>query len=146
MPIKRGGTRLSWTTKYRPAAERFWEKVEFTDSCWLWTASTNRYGYGQFRLNGRMIGPHCYAYEFCVEDVPVGLQIDHLCRVRNCVNPDHMEVVTSRTNTMRGVGPTARNARKTHCEHGHLFDEVNTGYHGTRRVCKACDRRKHRLK
>ncbi len=130
----------------KPIPQRFWEKVNFTDSCWLWTASTNRYGYGQFRLAGRMIGPHCYAYEFCIGGIPAGLQIDHRCRVRHCVNPDHMEVVTSRVNTMRGEGPTAHNARKTHCKHGHLFNEANTGYYRTQRVCKACDRRSHRLK
>ncbi len=132
-----------YTTQERVAA--FWDKVQFTDTCWLWTGGIDRYGYGKFRFNGRMAGAHVYAYEFCVGPIPEGLQIDHLCRTRPCQNTDHMELVTSRVNTLRGEGITAKKARQTHCINGHLFDEANTGHYGTKRVCRACDRETQRV-
>ena len=93
---------------YSSIAERFWTKVKFTDSCWLWTAAKSPLGYGRFRL----IAPgevyaHRYAYEFCVEHIPGGLEIDHLCRVRHCVFPNHLEVVTHRENVLRGIAARA---------------------------------------
>lgn len=109
-----------------PVPERFWSNVQFTNSCWLWTASKQRGGYAQFWLEGRLVYTHRWAYEFCVGPIPEGLTIDHLCRVRHCVNPDHLEVVTLRINTLRGVSPSAQNARKTHCPRGHSYDADNT--------------------
>jgi len=90
--------------------ERFWSKVEKTVSCWLWTASTRR-GYGQFVINNKPTPAHRFAYEQLVGDIPRGLQLDHLCRVRNCVNPEHLEPVTSRENILRGEGICAVAAR-----------------------------------
>ena len=84
---------------------RFWMKVTFTDTCWLWTAMTDKAGYGMFTLTwDRKIPAHRYAYEFCVGPILAGLVIDHQCRVHNCVLPDHLEPITQKENTRRGVG------------------------------------------
>lgn len=125
-----------------PAPERFWPKVRKTETCWLWEASTDASGYGQFRVLPRPAGPtkaHRFAYEQIVGPIPDGLELDHLCRVRNCVNPDHLEPVPGAVNTLRGYGAPAKNARKTHCIRGHeLPDEPNVK--GVWRRCNACRR------
>ena len=133
-----------------PIEARFWSKVEFTDSCWLWTAS-RVVGYGDFSVGSRVDGSakhvraHRWAYGYLVGPIPEGLVIDHLCRVRHCVNPDHMEPVTLRENILRGVGVAAICAVKTHCKHGHAFDEANTYiYARGGRGCRACGRRAQR--
>ena len=122
-------------------SERFWGKVRRTDSCWLWEASCNKYGYGQFFLNGKPRKAHRVAYEMTRGPIPAGLEIDHLCFVRNCVRPDHMEAVTHQDNLLRSPTFQSRNAAKTHCLRGHAFDSANTHYlrNGGRR-CRACDR------
>lgn len=71
--------------------------------CWLWLGSKSSYGYGIYVLNGKSIPAHRYAYERFNGPIPKGLQIDHLCRVKNCVNPTHLEVVTQLENIRRGV-------------------------------------------
>ena len=122
-----------------PAPIRFWTKVEFTDTCWLWTGCTDRYGYGQFGTHREVGSAHRWAYEFCVGPIPDGLQIDHLCRTRPCQKPDHMELVTSRVNTLRGEGITAQKARQTHCLRGHEFSAENTYItKAGSRGCRAC--------
>ena len=78
------------------------------------------------------------AYEMVVGPIPDGLQIDHLCRVRNCVNPDHLEPVTPRENTMRGYSIQAQNARKTHCIHGHPFEGNTYARPDGNRECAVC--------
>jgi hypothetical protein len=101
--------------------------IPVTESgCWLWTGYVDSYGYGRISVNGRAMLAHRYSYECHKKPIPLGLQIDHLCRVRCCVNPEHLEVVTNTVNVLRGVGITARNARKTHCKRGHEFTEENT--------------------
>jgi hypothetical protein len=72
------------------------------------------------------------------------LKLDHLCRNPACVRPDHLEAVTARENTLRGIGPTAVNALKTHCVHGHEFTPENTRMKGIRRVCRECQRAANR--
>ena len=127
--------------------ERFYAKVEKTAGCWLWTAYRNTDGYGVLGVAGRLVRAHRFAYELLVGSIPRGLQIDHLCRVRHCVNPAHLEVVTQRENTLRGEGACARNAAKTHCPKGHplvagnlfLF-ELRRGH----RECLICRRERHR--
>lgn len=81
-------------------------------------------------------------------EIPEGLVLDHLCRVHNCVNPQHLEPVTIQENLARGYGICAVNARKTHCQNGHPFDAANTSYEGPNknRRCKACDAAKKRRK
>lgn len=125
--------------------ERFWSRVRKTDGCWLWTGTFGSAGYGMLSRGGgrgaRSVGAHRAAYELMVGPIPAGLQIDHLCRVRACVNPAHLELVTVRENVLRGEGITARNKRATHCKRGHEFTPENT--HITPRggrKCLPCDR------
>ena len=87
-----------------PVQDRFWAKVERTDRCWLWTAGLDAYGYGQFYLaGGTMVKAHRFAWELELGPIPRGLTLDHLCRVRHCCRPSHLEPVTSRENVQRGV-------------------------------------------
>ncbi len=119
---------------------RFWDKVRvLDDGCWEWTASRNR-GYGRFSPSGqqRDVYAHRYAYEILIGAIPGGLQSDHLCRNRACVNTAHLEVVTNRQNTLRGEGITAQQARQTHCNKGHPFDLMNTRIYRGRRYCRPC--------
>lgn len=125
--------------------ERFWPKVEETDTCWLWTGILNHYGYGVFTVQALNVPAHRWAYEYIRELIPDGMTLDHLCRVRNCVRPDHLEVVTNGENVLRGVSASAINARKTHCIRGHEFTEANTivtprkaGRQRTGRRCRTC--------
>jgi len=121
--------------------ERFWKKVEKTDSCWNWTAYTIR-GYGQFRYDGKGVYAHRFSYELLKGKIPDGLTLDHLCRNRKCVNPDHLEPVTNKENILRGEGITAKSARQTHCKNGHEFTLENTirrKDQPNNRICKICN-------
>lgn len=122
-------------------AARFFSKVTRTESCWLWAATVIANGYGQFWANGRMRYAHRVAYEMLVGAIPDGMQLDHLCRNRRCVNPKHLEPVAARVNTLRGESFAAVNAAKTHCAKGHAFDEHNTRRTKSgNRVCRSCNR------
>lgn len=81
---------------------RFWAKVNKTETCWLWLACTN-HGYGYFGFQGRNKRAHRLAYEWANGKIPDGLTLDHLCRVRHCIRPDHLEVVTNKENILRGL-------------------------------------------
>lgn len=96
-----------------------------TDDCWLWAGPTNGYGYGYIRHEGKMIMAHRLMYESEVGKIPEGLYCDHLCRVRNCVNPEHIEPVSNAANVLRGIAPSAQNSRKTHCKNGHEYSGDN---------------------
>lgn len=133
--------------------DRFWSKVNKDapvpadrpelGPCWLWTGAQAYNGYGFFRA-GPLVRAHRFAYEFFVGPIPEGLQIDHLCRVRNCVNPDHLEPVTGQENHRRGNSGKLERER-THCPQGHPYDEANTRWwRGRNRHCRACDRERHR--
>jgi hypothetical protein len=89
--------------KYQEDQERFWSKVDKTETCWLWTASTNVGGYGQFSLDNRPMTSHRFSYSSIVGEIPEGYFLDHLCRVRLCCNPTHLEPVTPQENTLRGA-------------------------------------------
>lgn len=132
---------------------RFFAKVDKTEGCWLWTGGVSSHGYSHFWLDGRTVTGHWFAYDRLVGPVPAGLQLDHLCRVKRCVNPAHLEAVTAQVNTHRGVHApevaAARIARKgnytkTHCKWGHEFTPENTYIHPTRgtRHCRVCAARR----
>lgn len=95
--------------------------------------------YLKLQRGARRVGAHVFVWEYVNGPVPAGLHIDHLCRAPRCVNPDHLEAVTPKENTLRGVGPTAINAKKTHCVHGHEYTAKNTYRTKTGgRSCRAC--------
>lgn len=145
----------------RDVMERFWEKVdkngpipessmfpELKTPCWWWVCTINKKGYAKFLANGKVVRAHKFLYEKMVGKVPVGLILDHKCRVRHCVNPDHEEPVTPKENTRRGVVAQVvgqRGRDMTHCKKGHAFNENNT-YHGVwknggkYRACRTCKR------
>jgi len=113
---------------------RFWSKVYKTNSCWEWLACKDKDGYGHFKLKNKNIAAHRVAYELINGKIPEELEIDHLCHNRKCVNPNHMETVTHKTNIKRGS-----NATRTHCIHGHLFNNENTYiWKEKQRTCKIC--------
>lgn len=122
------------------AMERFMAQVmcDPNSGCWLWTGTLQPRGYANFALQGRTVLGHRFAYEMLRGEIPSGLQLDHLCRVRSCVNPDHLEPVTSAVNCRRGESRAAQNARKTHCIYGHEFSPANTYRHGGKRKCRTC--------
>lgn len=123
---------------------RFWRCVDKTETCWLWQGEMGPGGYGRILDSStrKHYMAHRYSYELHVGPVPEELCLDHLCRVRNCVRPDHLEAVTMRENVMRGETPARRNYEKTACIHGHPYDETNTSF-GTngRRYCRQCRKR-----
>lgn len=120
--------------------DRFWVKVtpEPNSGCWLWTSNIKRTGYGSFWWKGRDTSLHRLVYETLVE--PLGdSYVDHRCNTPSCCNPDHLRPTTNRLNVLRGVGPTAVNARKTHCKRGHQLTEENTYRKPSgERVCRTC--------
>jgi len=122
------------------------DHLDRSGTCWLWTGSTTHDGYGHLRDGRRVVLAHRWLYEHLVGTIPDGMQLDHLCRVRRCCNPDHLDVVTSRENTLRGQGIAAEHARKTHCPHGHQYDLTNTWIYRGSRYCRACSRERSRLR
>jgi hypothetical protein len=126
--------------------DRFWSKVEKTDTCWNWVSAISKEGYGRFSLNGTNQLAHRVAWCLTRGEIPIGKVIDHLCRNRKCCNPNHLEIVTTQENTKRGLLGNI-----THCKQGHEFTEANTYVfpNGKTRQCKTCRRenlRKCRMK
>jgi hypothetical protein len=129
--------------------ERFWAKVEqgTGDACWLWRGYINDGGYGMVWLGIEdsrriQVRAHRLAYELHHrEPVSEALTIDHLCRVRACVNPAHLEPVTKGVNVLRGETTAARHARAMECPQGHAYDSVNTVWKADgSRGCRTCMR------
>lgn len=127
--------------------QRFWEKVDrgADSDCWPWIANDNGHGYGTFGLGTKsegMVYAHRFSFELEHGPIPEGLEIDHLCNNRACVNPAHMEVVTHAENMRRLA------QRRTHCKRGHEYSAENTYVQpGTgKRLCRVCAREERRRK
>ena len=109
------------------AQERFATKYEVVESgCWQWLDSLATFGYGTFGYKGKGHRAHRISYMLYKGEIPDGLVLDHLCRNRGCVNPDHLEPVTTKENVMRGIGVAVANSKATHCKKGHEYDKENT--------------------
>ena len=112
------------------------------EGCWLWTGATNYAGYPSVSFGDKSHRAHRLFYSLLIGPIPDGLTLDHLCGVRRCVNPGHVECVTAGENALRGDGPCARNARATHCKHGHEFTAENTVARPGGRDCRTCRNRR----
>lgn len=118
-------------------AERFWSKVRFTDTCWLWRGAKTSRGYGNFMLRkkpGRWVKAHRFSYAFVHRGRIPKLPLDHICCRSLCVRPEHLEPVTQRENIRRGRG----HGKEIVCPYGHLYDEENTYRHKGKRYCRKC--------
>lgn len=119
--------------------KRFFNKVEKTDYCWIWKASVDINGYGQFQYKKRMLKSHRFYWEFINGEVPRGKELDHLCRNKKCVNPGHLEAVSHKENMRRGLTNVASiNIIKTHCPKGHSYSGENLIRTKVGRICRIC--------
>lgn len=120
---------------------------EPNSGCWLWEGWTRKDGYGEIRVANELRFAHRVSYELS-HGVTLKREqhIDHLCRVRCCVNPYHLEVVTNKVNVLRGISPAARNSRKTHCKRGHplIGQNIYNATNRNERVCKVCHRDRYK--
>lgn len=178
-PVRRGTVRAQpKTARARrtqlPLSERFWAKTriaadcdcrlcskssDLAVKCIVWTAARKGQGYGSFWDGNRTLRAHRFSYELAVGPIPEGLQLDHLCRVRLCVNPAHLEAVTQEENQRRGLlgvlsgitrrqrpkAPPRRTGPATHCQQGHELTPDNTyrqppskSHPSGRRRCRTC--------
>lgn len=137
--------------KSKSLVERFHAKYEIDENgCWIWQSKTRPDGYGVIWAGieeGREVRAHRLSYEIHHGPIPEGLTVDHVCRVRACVNPEHLRLLTREDNVMVGIGPAAENARKTICKRGHLLTDDNvyvtrSGY----RNCRECHRLYERVR
>lgn len=129
---------------------RLWARTEVDSEtgCWNWTGQLDSGGYGKINAQHRTFAVHRLGCTLVGAPFDPELTLDHLCRNRRCWNPAHLEPCTLRLNILRGVGPTAENAHKTECIHGHPFDEENTRWRyrpgrNPERECREC-RREHK--
>jgi HNH endonuclease len=147
-------------TTYRPVMERFFEMVEKTSTCWNWIGTKGVEGYGRFTLPRTFAKTHplyanrsrfTLAHRFLFQEVngriADEMTLDHLCRNRACVNPQHLEVVSQKENLHRSpIAPAGINNRKTHCVRGHELVPGNLRRSNSRRACLACHTVTRRLK
>lgn len=124
--------------------QRFINKVNLSDECWLWNASLNNFGYARYKIDGKMVLAHRYAYKYFNGDIPKGFELDHICRVRHCVNPAHLEAVTHLDNVRRGKSGEHGKV-KTHCPQGHEYTDSNTVMVQRGRRCRTCQNDRSRL-
>jgi hypothetical protein len=131
----------------RDAVKRFHESYRRSPAgCWIWTGSDrNQFGHARMHDSGRRVLAHRWSYEHFIGPIPKGLVLDHLCKNAACVNPTHLEPVTQPENVARAeTAITTINRNKTHCIHGHEFNDKNTARRlngdRPRRACRACAR------
>jgi len=140
------------TATMKTTEQRFWSKVNketvvtspYVDTpCWVWTASLKEKGYGQYSIAGKPCLAYKYSYEQNVGKVPDYMTIDHICRNRPCVRPDHLRLLTQKQNNEASDSLTALNGRKTTCKNGHPLVgdhiKIDVRKDGTRRRCSLCD-------
>lgn len=128
-------------TPRRDPLDRFHEKYIVTsESCWEWTGARNRDGYGWFLLDGRAIGAHVASWRLIRGDTPEGMELDHICRNRACVNPDHLDPVPHIENVRRGNTADVMNGTRDRCKRGHLFSEHMYISPKGFRTCRECKR------
>ena len=123
----------------KPNPERVWKFIEIPKNpkgCWIWIGCIGRDGYGQFMIYYRHFKAHRFVYEYLLGEIPKGLTLDHLCRNRACVNPDHLEPVTLKKNLSRGSVNKFKGI--THCIRGHKFTKENTYLTMNGRYCIIC--------
>jgi len=122
--------------------QRIAENIEIdSNGCWIWLKHKDNNGYGRIWANSKTLRAHRVSYETYVGPISEGLELDHLCRVRHCVNPLHLESVTHAENMRRGdhSNKGKNNAIKTHCLRGHEYTEENTYRYKNGRYCRACN-------
>lgn len=136
LPIRYINGHYQWSTRLSSVDY----VVDAGTGCWVWQRSVTRGGYGHLRESGRMQYAHRLYYERLRGPIPAGLQLDHLCRNPRCVNPEHLEPVTSQENTLRGNTIAARRKAQSQCIRGHPFTEANTIARGRNRACRKCQR------
>lgn len=120
---------------------RLRKKITFNPEteCWIWFAGKDGKGYGQINIGyGAKLMAHRRTYEYHRGTIPEGLELDHLCRTLACCNPWHLEAVTHQENVLRGTGPPANQARRTHCPKGHPYNAEHMRIYKNKRICYTC--------
>lgn len=155
--VRRGELELTFQMHHSRTPMQRWAKFVklgvLHDHCWRWTGGITAQGYGGFYYDGKEQLAHRDSYERFIGPVPDDLELDHLCKNTWCVNPEHLEPVTTRENcVVRANSPSGKNLRKTHCVHGHAFTPENTYFRrnprrGMRqaRTCRTCAREAARV-
>jgi len=123
--------------------DNYFDNVEITESCWLWSGGLSTDGYGRFQIDGNREYAHRLSYAWFIGDLPPypEVEIDHICRMTMCVNPNHLEVVLHIENCRRGDN-AQRN--KITCPSGHPYNLENTLFTGNQRQCRECGRQRFR--